>query len=231
MSLDSAIEATLRRERLLVLSGLVVISALAWTYMLYLAWEMKNMEMGMEMAHPRMHVWGGVDFILMFVMWAVMMVAMMIPSAAPMILLFAKVHQKHHEQQKTFLGTGMFLLGYLIVWTGLSAVATVAQWGLHTAALLSSMMVSTSSFLGGSLLIAAGIFQFTPSQKRLFGSLPLPFRVFHDPMADGNTGGPYHGTPAWELLRGLLLVTDGPPFCSRGHELALGSNDNSVCLS
>ena len=49
-----------------------------------------------------------------------------------------------------------------VVWAGFSVAATLAQWGLHEVALLSPMMVGTSSTLGGLLLLAAGLFQWTP---------------------------------------------------------------------
>jgi predicted metal-binding membrane protein len=95
-------------------------------------------------------------------MWAEMMVAMMIPSAAPMILTFAGVNRKRRAQERPYVPTTVFILGYLAVWTAFSALAAVAQWALHGWALLSSMMVSTSPVLGGTLLIAAGLFKWTP---------------------------------------------------------------------
>ena len=98
----------------------------------------------------------------LFLMWAEMMVAMMIPSAAPMILTFAMVNRKRREQDRPFVPTGMFLLGYLIVWSVFSLVAALAQWTLHGAALLTPMMKSSSPLLGGGLLLVAGIFQWTP---------------------------------------------------------------------
>ena len=55
------------------------------------------------------------------------------------------------------MSTGAFLGGYLLVWTAFSLVATLLQWGLDQAALLSSMMVTTSPMLGAGILIAAGI--------------------------------------------------------------------------
>lgn len=91
-----------------------------------------------------------------------MMVAMMIPSAAPMTLTFALVNRKRRESEQPLVPTGIFLSGYLVVWTGFSALAAVAQWVLHARALLSPMMVSTSPMLGGGLLIAAGIFLWLP---------------------------------------------------------------------
>ena len=96
---------------------------------------------------------------LMLVMWAVMMAAMMVPTAAPMALMFATVNRRRREQQRPFIPSGIFLLGYLVVWSGFATLATLAQWGLHTAALLSPMMVSTTPFLGGTLLLGASAFQ------------------------------------------------------------------------
>jgi predicted metal-binding membrane protein len=130
--------------------------------MFYLAWGMKNIDMGLRMAMPQIQSLGAVDFLLTFVMWTVMMVAMMVPSAAPMVLMFGTVNRKRREQQDPFVSTGVFLLGYLVAWAWYSSLATLGQWGLHKAALLSPRMESTSAILGGMLLLAAGIFQFTP---------------------------------------------------------------------
>ncbi len=86
MSSGGAEKTVLRRDRIVVLSGLVAITALSWAYVASLASEVQNMEMAM----PQMRAWGAADFVLVFVMWAVMMIAMMTPSAAPMILMFKR---------------------------------------------------------------------------------------------------------------------------------------------
>jgi predicted metal-binding membrane protein len=96
--------------------------------------------------------------LLMFTMWVIMMAAMMVPSAAPVILIFAAVNRKRREQERPFVPTGIFLLGYLVVWGGFSAVVTVLQWRLHETALLTPMMASASPLLSGATLMAAGIF-------------------------------------------------------------------------
>jgi predicted metal-binding membrane protein len=149
------------------LAGLTGIAAVAWVYILYLARTMSGMDMGpmhmgMDMSMPQMLSWSALDFILMFVMWVVMMVAMMVPAAAPMILVFATVSRQRRAQHQPFVPASVFLLGYIVVWSGFAAAATVAQWGLHTVALLSAVLVSTSPFLGGALLVAAGMFQWSP---------------------------------------------------------------------
>ncbi len=145
MQQPTTLEAALRRDRFIVILGLIAVAALAWAYMFYLAWNMKGMEMGAEMAMSQMRTWGPLDLVLLFVMWSVMMVAMMVPSASPLMLLFARINRQRREREDPVVPTAVFLLGYLLVWTGFSALATLAQWGLHSAALLSPMMVSTSS--------------------------------------------------------------------------------------
>jgi predicted metal-binding membrane protein len=158
------LESVLKRDRAIVMAGIIGVSALAWAYMLYLAWNIRGMDMGSMgtgMAMAQVRSWGPVDFILMFIMWAVMMTAMMVPTAAPMILMFATVNRRKLEQQRPFVPTSIFMAGYVVIWAAFAAAATAAQWSLHTATLLSPMMVSTSPILGGGLLIAAGIFQWS----------------------------------------------------------------------
>lgn len=213
MQSGTTLEAVLRRDRIIVVSGLVSVSLLAWAYMGYLAWNMERMDMSMEMAMPRMQVWSFLDLLLLFVMWAVMMVAMMVPTAAPMILMFATINRKRQGQQEPFVPTTIFLTGYVLVWTGFSVVATLAQWGLHTAALLSPMMVSTSSVLGGILLLAAGVFQWTPLKYTCLRHCRSPLGFFMTDWREGRRGalimGLRHGSYCtgccWSLMA-LLFV-------------------------
>jgi predicted metal-binding membrane protein len=152
----------LKRDRATVAIGLAGVAILSWTYLIYMDWGMRHMEVGMGMViMPAMEHWTAWDLVLVFLMWAVMMVAMMVPAASPVILLFVEISRRRHEQQGTFVATGAFLLGYLTVWTVFSVLATLAQWGLLTAALVSPMMESTSKALGTGLLLIAGFFQFS----------------------------------------------------------------------
>jgi predicted metal-binding membrane protein len=205
------LEAVLKRDRSIVVSGLVGISALAWAYIIYVASDMEHMDM--EMAMPQMQAWRILDLVLVFLMWVVMMVAMMVPSAAPMVLMFATLNRRRHEQQHPLVPTGTFLVGYLLVWTGFSALATFAQWGLHTAALLSPMMVSTSSVLGGLLLLMAGIFQWTPLKYACLTHCRSPLGFLMTEWREGTLGalliGLKHGSYCvgccW-ILMALLFV-------------------------
>ena len=118
MQASTHIESLLQRDRVIVIAGVVAVVAIAWGYTIYLA--QTNAAMGMAAGNLR--PWTGVDFSLMYLMWAVMMVAMMVPSAAPMILLFATVNRRRREQSGPFVSTGVFLSGYLVVWAGFALV-------------------------------------------------------------------------------------------------------------
>lgn len=160
------LNSILKRDRLVVFAGLLGISLLAWGYMVHEARAMADTGVcccaGMKMSAPDTERWSAATMLPLFLMWAEMMVAMMLPSAAPMILIFAAVNRKRREQERPFVPTAVFVSGYLAVWTGFSALAALAQWTLHGFALLSPMMAATSPLLGGALLLAVGVFQWTP---------------------------------------------------------------------
>jgi len=99
---------------------------------------------------------------LIFTMWWVMMVAMMLPSAAPMLLLFARVNRKDKATAATLTPTALFATGYLLAWGGFCAFATTLQWGFESTGLLSPMLVTTNYWLGAGILGAAGLWQLTP---------------------------------------------------------------------
>ncbi|HEX6386338.1 MAG TPA: DUF2182 domain-containing protein [Anaerolineae bacterium] len=180
-------ELILRRDRVVVLGGIIGITALTWGYIVYLRSTMNNM-MSTGMAMVQMRPWSAADFTWTFVMWVVMMTAMMVPTAAPMILLFAKVQRQRRASQRPFVPTGFFLLGYLAVWYGFSAVATVTQWGLHTVALLSPQMASTSPFLGGALLVAAGVFQWSSLKSACLSHCRGPLSFLMTEWREGQRG-------------------------------------------
>src|SRR5262249_10500542 len=116
-----------------------------------------------------------IEFAYVFVMWAVMMVGMMAPSAAPMILMYARVGRQSRAQGKPFAATGWFAAGYVIAWTAFSLAATLLQWGIERAALLDSKMVMSSSLLGAIVLIAAGVYQWTPLKDVCLAQCQSPF--------------------------------------------------------
>jgi predicted metal-binding membrane protein len=160
---------------------------LAWLYLFHTKMAMPDMDMpGMVMID--VHPWGPMTVLLLFVMWAVMMVAMMLPSAAPMILTFLTVNRRRQSADRPFVPVTIFILGYLAVWTVFSALATLAEWGLHQGALLSTSMTATSPALNGGLLIAAGIFQWTPLKRACLTGCRSPLSFLMSEWRDGAAG-------------------------------------------
>ena len=209
--------AVLRRDRDIILSGLVGVTALAWLYLLYLAWGVQTMDMGsvgMGAAMPQLRPWTAVDFVLMFLMWAVMMVAMMVPTAAPMILTFAAIRRKRHEQQGPFVPTSVFVLAYMVIWAGFSALATLANWALHRDGFMTSMTGSTLPLVGGFFLAGAGVFQWTPLKHACLRRCRTPLGFLMTEWREGRRGafimGLRHGTfcvvCCWALMALLFVL-------------------------
>jgi predicted metal-binding membrane protein len=177
------------RDRAIVLSGLAAAATLAWAYVLYMSWGMRHMGSAVAMAiMPRMTDWGAVDLLLVLAMWAVMMAAMMLPSSIPMVLGFASVNHQRRAQQRPHVDTSAFVLGYLAVWCGFSLVATLAQWGLLEARLVTPMTMSATPLLGGALLVIAGVFQFTPWKRTCLSKCASPLGFLLTEWRDGTLG-------------------------------------------
>jgi predicted metal-binding membrane protein len=89
---------------------------------------------------------------LVFAMWSAMMIAMMVPSAAPAVLLYAKVYRHSAGESPP---TAAFVIGYLACWTGFSGLAATVDLALEGNALARPVAVA-------ALLIVAGIYQLSP---------------------------------------------------------------------
>ena len=150
--------AVKRRDRLVIAAALVGMTALAWVYLIRESADMTVLSMEMV----RLRSWETTDFALIFLMWAIMMIGMMIPSVTPTTMIYASIARKAERQGTIVAPTMVFVLGYIVVWTLFSALATMAQWGLDQAALPSPMMVMTSPMVGATLLVAAGVYQASP---------------------------------------------------------------------
>ncbi len=211
------LEATLRRDRYIVAAALLLITALAWVYLLQLAadMDMPGMDAADMAAMMTPRAWVPADFGFVLVMWIVMMVGMMTPSAAPMILLYARVARQAISQGRSFAATGWFTAGYLLAWAGFSLAATVLQWQLERLTLLSPMMTSTSNRFNGMVLIAIGVYQWTPWKYACLAACqaPLSFIQRHGgfrPQASaslwlGLLHGAYCVACCWALMA-LLFV-------------------------
>ena len=164
MSEALTFERLLRRERTIILAGLATLCALAWLYIAkgaglgMSAWQMTTFALfphqhftdamsGMDTFATATH-WGATAWTLIIAMWWIMMVAMMTPSAAPTILLYARVYRHtlaHGQGQRRAAQIGMFAAGYLLAWLAFSVAAASLHWALQRAGLISAMMMGTQS--------------------------------------------------------------------------------------
>jgi predicted metal-binding membrane protein len=154
----------IRYRRGVVTGALATVSAAAWAYLLLGAGiETEMMDMGGGQMMTMLPEWSLLYSVVIFVMWVVMMVAMMLPTAAPTVLLVTVLAGDRTANSNFVPAMAMlFALGYLLVWCGFSLVATLTQWGLDGVGLLSEMMAFGNATLAGTVLIAAGIYQWTP---------------------------------------------------------------------
>lgn len=214
----------LRHDRAILVAAIAVIAALAWAHLLrgagtgmstfaMTSWRfpLPAEESGAGTAWDLAHA------TLMLLMWWTMMIAMMLPSAAPFILLHARVTARAMggPEPRRDLGSSMiFLSGYLLVWLGFSVLATAIQWVLEASGLLDGIfMWSRNAWLSGCLLIATGLYQLTPIKAVCLSHCRSPVTYLSSHWKNGSLGalamGLAHGAYClgccW-LLMALLFV-------------------------
>jgi predicted metal-binding membrane protein len=204
--MNAALEAVLRRDRVIVLAALAIITATAWADLAWLADDMAmgGMDMtgfrmipaGRSLMMPASEPWQPIEFGYVFAMWVVMMIGMMTSSVAPMILIYARVGRQAATQDKPFAASGWFAAGYLLAWTSFSLVATSLQWALERAALLTPMMESASNILGAIVLILAGLYQWTPLKEACLAYCQSPLLFIQQQ-------GGFRGDPGGALALGF----------------------------
>ena len=201
-------------DKALVIAGLTGVIACAWAYLVPTSLDMYG-RMDGAAAWMMEATWDGRYLLLVFLMWAAMMVAMMLPSALPTILIFQRAIRNDPEVRSPARHIFVFATGYVLAWSGFSAAATLLQWGLAEAALLSPMMVSASPWLGGAILILAGVYQWTPLKHACLRNCRSPLAFLAEHWQPGMPGalrlGFNHGLICvgccWALM--LLLFVGG----------------------
>lgn len=233
LSPEQSLPVLPKRDRIAILIALAATTILAWAYLINMAIDMDamtNMPMdGMgnkeaisamgEMANGTtmgsmgsmndtmaLKTWTLGYFVSMLLMWVIMMIGMMVPTAVPMALIYAAIARKAAGQGHTLAPTAVFVNGYIVMWSLFSIGATVAQWGLDEAALLSPMMVSTSPMLGALLLVAAGIYQLTPAKHACLQHCRAPAHFISQRWKPGLKGAFYMGLEHGAFCLGCCWV-------------------------
>jgi len=205
--LERAIVALARHDRVVVIATLCGVIGLSWAYLLLGA------DMPMDMPGMKMAVPAPGYFLMMYPMWLIMMVAMMLPSAAPMILLFAAITAKQRQRGTPFSATALFTLGYLLMWGAFSTGATLLQWVLLEAELIQHTLRAGNPLIGAALMLTAGLWQLTPVKRTCLEHCRSPAHYLSAHWRKGRVGalrmGLQHGAfclgCCWFLM-GLLFA-------------------------
>ena len=210
-STADAAPALPRGERAILGGALAALTVLAWLYLVRMPMAPEDLGgLGARMLSvlpPRL-----ADAWLTFMMWAVMMVAMMVPSAAPMVMAYARIARARGGRHPE-LCVWSFVGGYLAIWTLFSAAATAVQLLLVALSWISNALVTTP-IISTAILALAGLYQLTPLKKICLGRCQSPIGFFMTHWHDGAAGalrmGLAHGAfcvgCCW-ILMALLFVT------------------------
>lgn len=179
----------LMRARWRVLAGMAAVTLAGWAYLIHLARAMQQPDMaGAWMPPVAGESWSGSDFLIAFMMWAVMMVAMMTPTVVPMTLIVDTVNQERRRRGREWVSSAWFVAAYLTAWTLYSALLALLQWPLHVAGWMTPMMETHSAWLAGGVLIAAGLYQWTPWKDACLSHCRTPLGLVMSRWREGRVG-------------------------------------------
>jgi predicted metal-binding membrane protein len=170
----------LTRERNAILVALLALAALAWAV---LVWQARSVDMDMASTTTM-----GMSAPLFLAIWVAMMVAIMFPTAAPMILTFARIQSGKRAQARPYVPTWIFVGGYIGVW---SALGILAYGGAVAAEALADhvmWVMDNAGRIGGAVLIAAGVYQLTPLKRICLVKCRTPLAFIMSSWRDGRAG-------------------------------------------
>lgn len=178
----------------MTIAGLAL-SLIGWALLIWLTFDMSHPIAQLTM--PMSRDWTAANLLAIVAMWAVMMIAMMLPSALPMIRTFAALSAKRSERPRA----QAFVAAYVVVWSAFSIGAAGVQWLLQAAGWLNPMIASTSPLMTVSLLIIAGVYQFSPLKQVCLAKCRTPVGFLLGEWRPGTRGGFVMG-----LRHGLFCV-------------------------
>jgi predicted metal-binding membrane protein len=207
------VETLLRRERV-VLATLAGATLLCWAWIVPMARDMYGAMTGPS-AWMMTTRWDLSHVLLLWAMWAVMMAGMMLPSAAPILLLFAASARSAADAAPAEARVAAMAGGYLLIWSLFSVGAVVLQRLLSAWLVLTPMMEASSPRVSGTLLLLAGVYQVTPFKWTCLRACRSPLGFVTSRARPGTRGafamGVEHGLHClgccWALM--LLLFAGG----------------------
>lgn len=183
------IASAVKRDRAILLCGLAVVMGLAWAHMARMASGMGGAAgCHAGIAAPSVRAWSAWDLATAVAMWGVMMVAMMLPVVSPWILVFSKVARERDLRPSPFPAVRAFLAGYGAVWLAYTLAAAAAQFVMQRVALVSGDSIVTNPLVAAGLLLAAGVYQWTPLRDACMSHCRSPLGFFLTTWREGRWG-------------------------------------------
>ena len=193
---------------------LLIVPVLCWIWVVAMARDMYGPMTGAS-AWMMTVTWDAPRLLLLWAMWAAMMAGMMLPTAAPMLLLYARTLRNRGEAGRPAQHIYAMAGGYVAVWAAFSVAATALQRALAELLLLTPMMEPASPKAAAGVLLIAGIYQLTPLKTVCLTACRSPIAFLGSRWREGVAGafrmGLSHGNYClgccWALM--LLLFAGG----------------------
>jgi predicted metal-binding membrane protein len=144
--------------------------------------------------------------------WVVMMTAMMFPSVGPMVNMYASIQRNRRRRDMPIAAgaTACFVLGYLLVW---SAIGALAYLGVR----LGGSSISWSHggrWIAGAILFGAALYELTPLKQVCLRHCRSPLSFVLTSWRSGRAGaltmGVRHGAwclgCCWALMAALFAL-------------------------
>jgi predicted metal-binding membrane protein len=143
--------------------------------------------------------------------WVTMMAAMMLPSAAPMVMLFARVSgERGRRGQAELVPTWIFVAGYLAAWTAYGLLAYGVYRAIVSAGTGYLAWDRAGPYVAGAALAAAGAYQLTPLKDVCLRHCRSPLHFLLHDWHEGRLGafrmGVEHGAFCVGCCWGLMLA-------------------------
>jgi predicted metal-binding membrane protein len=215
MSSDQTrVESIVAQSRQSLAVVLVGIPLICWIWVIAMARDMYGPMTGASAWMMTVN-WDVPRLILLWAMWAAMMAGMMLPTAAPILLLYARAMRNRANEPHPRRRIYAMASGYVVIWAGFSVAATLLQRLFANLLLLTPMMEPSTPAAAAGLLFVAGAYQLTPLKRACLRSCRSPIQFLMSGWREGSAGafrmGVAHGAYClgccWALM--LLLFAGG----------------------
>lgn len=208
------LEAVLKHERGTLAVVLAGIPLVCWVWVIAMARDMYGPMTGAS-AWMMTSNWDAWHVLLLWAMWAAMMAGMMLPTATPVVLIYARAAHAQPERSSPAPRIYALAMGYVAVWALFSVSATGLQGVLAGLLLLNPMMEPSTPTAAAALLIIAGVYQLLPMKQACLAVCRSPLTLLASRWRGGVMGafrmGAEHGIYClgccWALM--LLLFAGG----------------------